>query len=183
MISSEKIAQADIASLTVIKYPDPRLAEVGTPVVVFDQKLRQLAERMFELMFATKGVGLAANQVGITVQMFVASPSYESDDRLVCVNPKIVEADGWMEDEEGCLSVPGINVSINRRAVVKLQAQDLDGNVFEITGTELLARIIQHETDHLNGMLIIDKMGSVAKLASRRTIRQLEEKYAKANQA
>ncbi len=178
MTSSQKIAQYDIETLTVVRYPDPRLAEVCTAVDSFDEPLRRLADKMFELMFQFKGVGLAANQAGVTIQLFVASPAYSQDDRRVYVNPKIIALEGNAENEEGCLSLPGINVKIKRRAIATIEAQDLDGKSFQETGEGLTARIFQHETDHLNGLLLVNKMGSVARLAYRRTIRELEEKFA-----
>lgn len=181
MTSKEKIDQADLESLRVIRYPDPRLKELCTNIDMFDASLRRLTQRMAELMFEAKGVGLAANQVGITVQLFVASPTYEPADVRVYVNPRILSADGWEESEEGCLSLPGINTNIKRRQVVTIEAADLDGKVFQETGTELLARIFQHETDHLQGMLLVDKMGSVARLASRRTLKELEEKFSESS--
>jgi peptide deformylase len=178
MSSSDKIAKFASEPLAVVRYPDPRLAEVCSQVDVFDDALRDLADRMFDLMFVAKGVGLAANQVGITIQMFVASPTFERDDKRIYVNPKLIDAQGWEENEEGCLSLPGINTNVKRRAVVTIQAQDLAGKVFQETSIDMLARIYQHETDHLGGMLLIDRMGSVAKLAHRKTIRELEEKFA-----
>lgn len=178
MTSIEKIAQVDVPSLHIIKYPDPRLKEVCTPLEKVDPAaLRPLIDKMFELMYAAKGVGLAANQVGLTVRLFVASPSFEQDDRRVYINPRILSVDGWEEHEEGCLSLPGANGKIKRHSTVTIEATDLDGNAFQETGTDLLARIFQHESDHLNGQLIMDKMGSVAKLANRRIFKDLEEGY------
>ena len=179
MTSKEKILSADLDTLKIIKYPDPRLAEVSTEIEDIGDYIHPLVERMFELMFAAKGVGLAAPQAGVTVRLFVGSPSYESDDRRVYINPRIIEADGSQECEEGCLSLPGIEAKIKRRAVVTIEAIGLDGKRFQETGVELTARLFQHESDHLNGLLLLDKMGSIARLASRRVIHNLEEKYAR----
>jgi len=177
MTSEEKIRQADLRSLRVIHYPDPRLAEEATPISQFNEELSALADRMFEIMLSAGGVGLAAPQVGVTVRLFVASPTAEPEDRHVYVNPRIISAEGWQEDEEGCLSVPGVRCKIKRRQRILLEAQDLTGRCFQETGEGLLARIFQHESDHLEGRLILDRMGSVARLANRRQIRDLQERF------
>ena len=140
----------------------------------------RLAEKMFELMFQARGVGLAAPQVGLTVRLFVASPTYEPTDQRVYINPSILSADGTQEGEEGCLSFPGIVCNIKRANVVTIQATNLDGQVFQETGEGLAARIFQHESDHLDGRLLTDRMGTVARLANRRALRDLEEEFAEA---
>jgi peptide deformylase len=178
MTSKEKALSADLAALRIIRYPDPRLAEVSTPIEEVGEYLRPLVGRMFELMFAARGVGLAGSQVGVTVRLFVASPAYDKSDRRVYVNPRILMVDGSQEEEEGCLSVPGINIRVKRYATATIEATGLDGNTFRESGTELIARMYQHELDHLNGQIIVDKMGTVARLANRKTIKGLEEKYA-----
>ncbi|MFB3893874.1 MAG: peptide deformylase [Phycisphaerae bacterium] len=177
MTSRDKILSADLASLRIIKYPDPRLAEVSTPIEEVGEYLRPLVDRMFELMFAAKGVGLAGPQVGITVRLFVASPKYDKADRRVYINPRLLSVDGSQDEEEGCLSVPGVNAKVKRYAVATIEATGLDGRIFQESGTELTARMYQHELDHLNGQLIVDRMGTVARLANRKTIKGLQEKY------
>lgn len=180
MSPNPQLAGVDLEALQVVKYPDPRLAGPSQPVQVIDDAMRALVEKMFELMFKAKGVGLAAPQVGLNLRMFVASPSYEPGDRRVYINPHIVSVDGAQESDEGCLSVPGVDSKIRRYSTVTVEATGLDGQVFQETGTKLVARIFQHEMDHLNGQLILDRMGSVSKLAHRRTIRELEEKFGQA---
>ncbi len=177
MNSEEKIKQADLQSLRIIHYPDVRLAEASSLISQFNEELSRLAERMFELMFAAHGVGLAAPQVAVTVRLFVASPTAEPEDRRVYVNSRIISAEGWQEDEEGCLSVPGVTCKVKRRQAVVLEAQDLTGQRFQETGEGLLARVFQHESDHLDGQLILDRMGSVARLANRRQIRDMEDQF------
>jgi peptide deformylase len=172
-----KITQTDIGSLTILRYPDPRLREVCTEVEEFDAELRAMVERMFELMFAVKGVGLAANQVGASVRVFVASPTQDPADRRVFVNPRIVAAEGTVEDEEGCLSFPDITCTIKRSKAVTVEATDLERRVFQEVAQGLRARIIQHEIDHLDGTLIVDRMGSVARLAHRRALKNLEDDF------
>lgn len=177
MARKVNIARLDLAALKIIRYPDPRLARAAAAVEVFDEHLRRLAERMFELMFQSRGVGLAATQIGLALRIFVSSPTAEDADRHVYVNPAFLQLDGQQEDEEGCLSVPGVTTTIKRYSQAVIEACDLDGKKFQETGQGLLARIFQHEMDHLDGRLIIDRMGSVARLAHRRTLKELEEKF------
>jgi len=176
---NEKIQQADLDHLKVICYPDPRLLEVCTPVETVDESVRRLIDRMFELMFTQRGVGLAAPQVGLTVRLFVASPTFDPDDRQVFINPQITHTAGVQEGEEGCLSFPGISCKVKRRKIATICALDPDGNEFEQTGEDLTARIFQHETDHLDGRLLVHRMGSVARLANRRALKDLEAEYAR----
>ena len=180
MTSEEKIRRVDPSALKVIFYGDPRLREICTPVEEVDDAVRALVERMFELMFEGRGVGLAAPQVGVTVRIFVASPTFEEDDRHAFINPEIIASEGWQEGDEGCLSFPGISCNIKRRKIVTVRALNLDGDVFEETGEDLAARIFQHEIDHLDGRLLVDRMGSIAKLAHRGALKELEERYTKA---
>ncbi len=166
-----------MSALRIIHYPDPRLREQTTPVEQVDSDLERLTERMFELMSAANGVGLAASQVGITVNMFVACPSGQDSDRKVYVNPRIISAEGEQEFEEGCLSLPNVYGKIKRHARVTIEAQDLSGQHFTETGLELTARMFEHESDHLSGRLIVDRMGSVRKMAVRHQLKELEKQF------
>ena len=163
--------------LQIIQYPDPRLKKVSVTVEKFDESLKALAARMFQLMREARGVGLAAPQVGQNVRMFVMNHTGEAADDRVYVNPELTEAEGSEEAEEGCLSLPGINVRVVRDKKMRIQARDLEGNAIDQTETGYIARVWQHEFDHLNGTLITDRMGPVAKMAARKTLRELEEKY------
>lgn len=174
---NQKIRQTDLASLEIVRYPDPRLREVCTPVDEVDDSVRALVGRMFELMFASRGVGLAAPQVGVAVRLFVASPTFEPDDRRVFINPRILAASGAQEGDEGCLSFPEISCKIKRSAHVVVEALGLDGRAFTEEADELAARIYQHEIDHLDARLLVDRMGSVALLANRRALKDLEQRY------
>jgi peptide deformylase len=165
--------------LKVIYYPDPRLKKVSSPVTVFDDRLKALAARLLELMREHKGVGLAAPQVGENIRMFVMNATGETAGDRVYVNPVLSDAEGEDEAEEGCLSLPGINAQILRSKALRMEAVDLDGKPISETQTGFPARVWQHETDHLNGTLILDRMGPVAKMAARRTLKELEEKYTK----
>jgi len=177
MDSSEKIRLADPAALQVVKYPDPRLREVCDPVETVDEPLIRLVEGMWRLMLDSRGVGLAAPQVGVTVRLFAASPSFSPEDLRVYINPRIIEVSGTVEEEEGCLSFPQIFTRIKRNATVTLEAIDLEGNTFQETCIDLHSRIIQHEIDHLDGRLLVDRMGSVAKLSNRRALKNLEAQF------
>jgi peptide deformylase len=159
--------------LNVIFYPDPRLKKYSEPVTGFDAPLAELAERMLQLMRQHRGVGLAAPQVGQNVRLFVMNATQEPQDDRIYVNPSLVDPTGEEIDEEGCLSLPGINASICRSQAVTLRAHDLQGNPIEETATGYLARIWQHEIDHLDGVLITDRMGLTARMMARRTLREL----------
>jgi peptide deformylase len=164
--------------LKIIHYPDPRLKKVSKAVETFDDELKQLAGRMVELMREQKGVGLAAPQVGRNIRLFVINPTGEPQDQRVYVNPVLtVTDDGEEEAEEGCLSIPLVNAKIIRHKHLRVQAQDLEGKPFEESASGFVSRIWQHETDHLNGTLITDRMGAVAKMTYRRTLKDLEDKW------
>src|SRR5581483_3851930 len=137
--------------LKIIFYPDPRLMRVSDPVEHFDESLRDLVNRMSELMRQARGVGLAAPQVGQNLRLFIANPSGKPEDERVYINPSLSEAEGEEAGEEGCLSLPGLNVDILRSKRMKIEAQDLEGKPFTQTETGYIARIWQHEFDHLNG--------------------------------
>ncbi len=168
---------AEPTQLRVLHYPDPRLRQVCPPVTEFSNGLRAVVARMRELMETGKGVGLAATQVGLSLRLFVMNVTGKPGEEIVLVNPAIRDAHGSVEAEEGCLSLPGINVQIRRAQQCLVTAQDLDGNPLELRAEDLTARICQHETDHLNGVLIIDRMGPTDKIATRKTLRALEDQF------
>ena len=165
--------------LEIIHYPDPRLRKISEPVERFDDKLRTLVARMFELMRAHKGVGLAAPQVGQNIRLFIMNPSGEAGDDRVYINPSLSEPAGSEEEgEEGCLSLPEILGKIMRTKTLRLDAQDLEGKPFTDTQSGYITRIWQHEFDHLNGTLIVDRMGALGKLAAKKQLKVLEDRYA-----
>jgi len=151
---------------------DPVLRETTSPVETFDDALRALAEDMFETMYAAPGVGLAANQVGIGKAFFVY------DDREghtgFVANPELSELEGEDTFEEGCLSIPGPYHDTVRAARVRLRGRDLDGEPVDIGAEGLLARIFQHETDHLRGMLYVDRLDDEGRRDVMRQLRELE---------
>ncbi|NLX06904.1 MAG: peptide deformylase [Phycisphaerae bacterium] len=173
MLTAEEIDQ-----LTLVKYPDPVLAETAKPIEKLDTWVEQLAQKMIQLMHEFRGVGLAGNQVGLALAIFTYNPSGEEGDDHALINPEIVDEEGWAEAEEGCLSLPEIYGKVRRRQRVILEATDLTGNRREIEATDLTARIFQHETDHLRGTLIVQRMSVVGKLAARRQLKMMEEKAA-----
>ena len=142
--------------LKVLHFPDIRLKNVGAIVTDFGADLQTLIEDMFETMEHENGVGLAATQVGIALQLAVIDSYDDVSQPMVIVNPEVSEMSNFTLKEEGCLSVPGHYDKVQRALRLKLKAQDRHGKHFEIIAEERLAHIIQHETDHLNGKLYID---------------------------
>ena len=164
-------------NLEIIHWPDPRLKVAGKRVEVFDDGLKALAERMIELMYQANGVGLAAPQLGLDLQLFVARVPEQMDQPRVYVNAELVEQGGTLTSEEGCLSVPGITVKTKRTGKIGIRAQDLKGKYFEQEADGLLSRVWQHENDHCNGVVIVDRMSRLQRISSRRAMRELEEAY------
>ncbi|GIU73588.1 MAG: peptide deformylase [Bryobacteraceae bacterium] len=161
--------------LRIRKYGDPVLETPAEPVTEFNGELRQLADDMFETMYANKGIGLAAPQVGVLRRLAVLDPSAGEDPaaKLVLVNPVILVKEGVQIGEEGCLSIPGFREDVKRAYRVRVRAQDLDGNPFETEGEELLARAIQHEIDHLDGILFLQHLSLLKRDLIKRKIRKL----------
>jgi len=175
----EPLSDINLAELKMVKYPAPVLRHRCPEVEGFDDQLQALAQRMFQIMYANRGVGLAAPQVGLSVRIFVFNPAAEPGQAEgVCLNPQIVDGQGEVQEEEGCLSVPGVTARIKRFKRVTVRGVDLQGRPIELAGEDLTSRILQHEVDHLNGMLIIDRMSAVGRLANRRTLKELEADYA-----
>lgn len=173
------LAQLDLASLRIVKYPDPVLNEVCEPVDAFDASLRALAERMLAIMYASRGVGLAAPQVGVPIRLFVANPTAEAGGQQegIYVNPQLIDLAGEELADEGCLSFPDVVCKVKRATRATLRAANPDGEAFTPTGEGLLARVFQHECDHLDGILLSDRMSTVARLANRRVLRALQAEY------
>jgi len=159
----------------IVKYPDPVLAKRGEPVTVFDDKLKTLVEEMFESMYEAQGIGLAAPQIGLSQRLTVIDISFKKDPeaKVVLINPEIIHREGQQYEEEGCLSLPEIREKVKRAAKVKVRAQNTDGEWFEIEGEELLSRAFQHEIDHLDGVLFIDRLSRLKKDLIIRKIKKL----------
>lgn len=167
--------------LTIVHFPDPRLRKQAEDVLPeeFGPPLLELVNRMFELMRQDKGVGLAAPQVGVSKRLFVMNHSGKPEDDRVYVNPVLTDPAGLEKGEEGCLSLPGIRADILRDLSITIAAQDLEGKHFTQTAEGYMARVWQHEFDHLNGVLILDRMGPVARMQCRKKVKELEAKFAK----
>jgi peptide deformylase len=164
----------------IITYPHPVLRQKTKEVTAFDDNLRQLVADMIETMYAAPGVGLAANQIGVSLQVVVVditAGQEEQKQQRVYVNPEILECAGEQLGEEGCLSVIDFVADVKRYRTIKVRAQDLDGNIEEFEAEDRFARIIQHEVDHLNGILFIDRISSLKRtLYKRRLKKELKKK-------
>ncbi len=167
----------DIDSLEIIHYPNPILAQEAKEITEVNEEIVRLADKMVELMVESDGVGLAAPQVGVSLRLIVISPTGTREDAEVLVNPVLTNLIGNCEGEEGCLSVPGIRAKVRRAESCTVTAQDLEGNSFTVDAIDLPAIILQHETDHLDGILFIDRLTTFSKMACRRGIKQLEKEY------
>ena len=151
-----------MALLPILKYPDPRLKTVATPVTQFDDQLVKLTKDMAETMYEAPGVGLAATQVNVDKRVIVVDVSEDKSGLIVFVNPEIVQASPDSKSyEEGCLSVPGIYESVDRPDTVRIRAQNVKGEFFEIDCDGLLAVCIQHEIDHLNGKVFVEYLSQL----------------------
>ncbi len=166
-----------VNTLAIVKYPDPRLRQVCTPVVEFGDDLRRLTERMLQLMNDRSGVGLAGPQVGVMQRLFVCNHTGEPGDNQILINPQLSNLEGAAEGEEGCLSIPDVLVPIRRAQRCTIEAQDTEGNRFTLTDEDLRARVWQHEHDHLQGKLILDYMDEASRISNRRIIKQLEASF------
>lgn len=160
----------------VVKYGDPVLETPAEPVTGFGtDELRQLVEDMFETMYANKGVGLAAPQIGISLRLAVVDTSAGEDPELrrVLINPEISYREGRVVDEEGCLSIPGFRENVARAQAVVVKGQDLFGNDVELPAEDLMARAFQHEIDHLDGVLFLRHISPLKRDLIKRKIRKL----------
>lgn len=149
---------------------DPVLREKARPVKEFSPALKRLAADMLETMYESQGVGLAAPQVGISERLFVFDDGETGP--MAIVNPELYDPDGVQDGEEGCLSIPGIYFNVERANRIRVRGYDLDGNPLDLDGEGLLARILQHETDHVDGILFVDRLSDEDRKAAMRLIRE-----------
>jgi peptide deformylase len=164
-----------MAVRTILHYPDPRLRQAGRRIDAITPAVRNLVDDMAETMYAAPGVGLAATQVGELVQLFVVDCAAEGEpsDLRVFINPEILSVEGKVTFDEGCLSFPGAREEVERGERVRVRAQDREGRWFELEAEGLLAIAIQHEYDHLQGVLMIDRLGPLKKrLLHRKMVRR-----------
>ncbi len=172
-------ARPEPSSLSLTFYPDPKLKAVARDVQQFDDWLLAVVERMKNVMAQNKGVGLAAPQVGLSLRIFVASATGKPEEARAYINPVLTDEHGSEEGEEGCLSLPDIRIKVPRFKSLRIEALDERGKPFSENLSDFPARIIQHENDHLDGILLLDRMSPMAKLANRKKIKELEEAYKK----
>jgi peptide deformylase len=159
----------------IVKFGDPVLETPAAPVTTYDDKLRTLIDDMFESMYAAHGVGLAAPQIGISKRIAVIDVTFKEDPeaKIVLINPEIIQTEGRISSNEGCLSLPEFREKVTRPRTVTARAQNLQGETFEVTGDDLLARALVHETDHLNGKLYISHISALKRDMMKRKIRKL----------
>ncbi len=165
----------DPSTLRLVLYPAEVLRRKAQPLAAVTDEVRAVAARMLAIMHEEEGVGLAAPQVGLSWRLFVTSGHADDTVDRVYINPTILRTSGDLEPhEEGCLSLPGIRADIRRPPIVVITATDLDGNEFTLESQGLLARAWQHENDHLDGILILNRMNPLDRLATRKAVRNLE---------
>ena len=159
--------------LDILKYPDKRLRTIAKPVVSVDETIRQQVKDMFETMYEAPGIGLAATQVNFHQRIIVIDISDQCNEPICLINPEVIEKSGEIQWEEGCLSVPDYYENIIRANGIKVQALNQHGETFELEASEMLSVCIQHEIDHLNGILFIDHL---SKLKQKRLKKKTEKK-------
>ena len=162
--------------LDILKYPDKRLRTIAKPVVSVDETIRQQVKDMFETMYEAPGIGLAATQVNFHQRIIVIDISDQCNEPICLINPEVIEKSGEIQWEEGCLSVPDYYENVIRANDIKVQALNQHGETFELEASEMLSVCIQHEIDHLNGILFVDHL---SKLKQKRLKKKTEKKVTK----
>ena len=163
--------------MEILRYPHPCLRQRCKEIEEIDAAAVQRVEDMFRVMYQFKGVGLAAPQVGWDARLFVANATGKAEDAMVFINPRILSREGTVTQEEGCLSVPGVYGKVTRAERVRAQAFNLQGEAFEIEAGGLLAIAIQHESDHLDGVLFISRLTPASRIAVKQQIKEMEEEF------
>ena len=162
--------------LDILKYPDKRLRTIAKPVVSVDETIRQQVKDMFETMYEAPGIGLAATQVNFHQRIIVIDISDQCNEPICLINPEVIEKSGEIQWEEGCLSVPDYYENVIRANDIKVQALNQHGKTFELEASEILSVCIQHEIDHLDGILFVDHL---SKLKQKRLKKKTEKKVTK----
>lgn len=191
------MTQKEAEPLDIVLYPNPFLTKKCRSVtdeeikagaisltdkehvagVKGDWKLQELAERMMATMYKANGIGLAAPQIGIGIRLWVADISKDKSGQIALLNPVLSKTQGSVVEEEGCLSIPNVRAKVKRHAELKVTGLNLKGEPVEAEVDDLFARVCQHETDHLDGVLFINKLGMTSKLMIRKQLMELEEEY------
>jgi peptide deformylase len=161
--------------LTILKFPDPVLRQKAEKISIFDDSLQNLATNMLETMYDAPGVGLAAPQIGKSIQLIVVNASQDEDgqDSMIMINPEITSKEGQQVDEEGCLSVLDLTASVKRSQKVTVCYQDISGEKQELTVDDRFAVVLQHEIDHLNGILFIDHLSTLKRTLYKKKIKKM----------
>ena len=162
--------------LNILKYPDKRLRTIAKPVVIVDETIKQQVKDMFETMYEATGIGLAATQVNFHQRIIVIDISDQCNEPICLINPEVIEKSGEIQWEEGCLSVPDYYENVIRANEIKVQALNQNGETFELEAGEMLSVCIQHEIDHLDGILFVDHL---SKLKQKRLKKKTEKKVTK----
>jgi peptide deformylase len=171
--------------MKIVHYPHPALRHQARALTCIDKKLHLQIGQMWDLMYEARGLGLAATQVALPFQLLVMNVTGDPNEKEreeIYINPVIVEHKGTMDGEEGCLSFPGLYQKVRRFKTVKVQAYNIKGEPVEVVASDLASRAWQHEIDHLNGVLYIDKMGTIAKFSSRSSVKQFERDFRRAQE-
>ncbi len=160
---------------TILKFPDPVLRKKAEKIITFDARLEDLAADMIETMYDAPGVGLAAPQIGESVQLIVvnAAQDEDSEESMVLINPEIVEKEGSQVDEEGCLSVLDLTAAVKRSQKITVSYQDIRGESQELTAEDRFAVVLQHEIDHLHGVLFIDHLSTLKRALYKKKVKKM----------
>jgi peptide deformylase len=163
--------------LKVVHYPEPVLLKVGKPVTEFDDELKKLVADMFETMYHSKGVGLAAPQVAVSQRLFVmdCSNGEDAEAKIALINPEIISTEGEQYGDEGCLSFPGLYQKVERSLRAVIKAQDINGDYFELEVQDLEARCVLHETDHCDGIVFLDRMTVLKRQLAKQKIKRMQK--------
>lgn len=176
------MSENDFTKCSITHFPAPVLAQPAKPIDNIDESICTLADKMIDIMLQNKGIGLAGPQAGVNLRIFVVSLDGTKENAKVYINPKIETSGPFVDFEEGCLSLPGVSAKIKRFKQCTVTATDLDGNTFTEEAEGLLARAFQHEFDHLDGMLIKDRMTRVQTIGARKLLKKLREEYNEKNE-
>lgn len=177
--NSRPADETSIGTLSLVEYPHPALFRKSKPLLRIDHGVRDAVEQMFEIMYDSQGVGLAANQVALPYRMFVVNPTGDPDsgEELAFLNPTLSRPRGTAIQEEGCLSLPGLRADVRRPQRVIIEAWDLNGQPIRIDLDGFLARVVQHEFDHLEGRLFTDRLPDAASLEVKGDLELLQDIY------
>ena len=171
----------DVSKCKITRYPEKVLAKKARKIEEIDDSIRQLAEKMIDIMLETDGIGLAGPQAGVDLQIFVISLDQTKENAKVFINPKVEGFGPLTPMQEGCLSLPGVFPTIKRPSKAKVTATDLDGNEFSEEAEGMYAKCLQHEFDHLQGTTIANRMGRIGQIKFRKELQDLRDKFNQEN--